>query len=171
MPDYVKYLKYKKMYLKNININIPDENIPNELLNGGTIKTLSNNGTADGLTSQCFWISIRDYLHAHGQENKNITIRELKEYGGLEETTNNELFNGHCINDNDTIYIKNEYNDAANKIAELFNLTINTYTVNQNNIIIEKCSKYGDGQNIVNIAYFGSHFELITAYYPTTLLN
>ena len=177
MPDYNNYLKYKRVHLKNINTtdkllnsDLPNTqsnniNTPNELLNGYMVNTQSNNGNIDGLTLQCFWISILDYLHALCNENKNITIIELKEYGGLNNSTHNKMFDGHSISDNDTIYIKNEYNDGARKIADVFNLTINVYTVNQQKIIITKCSTYGNGENIVNIAYFDLHFELITKYF------
>jgi hypothetical protein len=160
MNNYKKYIKYKTKYLKL------KKNLNNTQVGGHKVKTISNSGSREGMSLQCFWISILDYLHRNG--HNNLTLRELREYAGLDRRTEHTMFDiddlvGSSL-DRQAIF----YN-AAVQVAELYNLTIQVFTVNYNgNIIYSDVAQegiratIGNGQNRVNIAQFGlGHFELI----------
>lgn len=146
-----KYFKYKKKYLE----------LKQKKLVGGNCKfnVVPNSGYADGMTNQCLWISIRDYINIFLQIP--ITLIELRQHAELESDTEHSMF------DNDDI----KFITAINKIAVLYNLTINFYLIDNNGDIITKPDingnpqtfmKYGNGKHIVNITSFGMyHFQLI----------
>jgi hypothetical protein len=126
---------------------------------GSKVKTISNSGSLENMSNQCFWISILHYLQLNG--HKNLTLRELRTNAGLDSKTERMMF--------DTDYLINEDNknipiffNAANTIARLYKIQIEVYSVNHEGIIINQRDKIGTSINIVPIAQFGlQHFELI----------
>jgi hypothetical protein len=168
MEDYKhKYLKYKKKYLMLVEKQKKLNNTNNYkmFVGGGSIdigskvKTISNSGSLENMSNQCFWISILHYLQLNG--HKNLTLRELRTNAGLDSKTERMMF--------DTDYLINEDNknipiffNAANTIARLYKIQIEVYSVNHEGIIINQRDKIGTSINIVPIAQFGlQHFELI----------
>jgi hypothetical protein len=153
-----KYLKYKKKYLES--------KINNKQTGGGqTVKTIPNNGALEGMSVQCFWISILDYLKRNG--HPSLTLRELRNQGGLGTDTEQTMFDiDYLVGpelDRQPIFF-----NAAIRIAELYNLRIQIYTASRSsgdNIgITTPRASIGDGTNLVEIAQFGiGHFELIDA--------
>ena len=138
-----KYLKYKNKYLQLKN------QVGGFLEEGTTVKTIRNTGQMEGMHNQCFWISILNFLNRNGH---SLTLRELRDSVGLDERTQYIMFDS----------FNNEFNNAAIRAAEIYNLTITAYTVTSSGRIIRGAASYGNGQNIVNIAMFGQrHFELI----------
>ena len=138
-----KYLKYKNKYLQLKN------QVGGFLEEGTTVKTIRNTGQMEGMHNQCFWISILNFLNRNGH---SLTLRELRDSVGLDERTQYIMFDS----------FNNEFNNAAIRAAEIYNLTITAYTVTSSGRIIRGAASYGNGQNIVNIAMFGqAHFELI----------
>ncbi len=148
MDNYKKYLKYKNKYLL--------------LKYGGShqnrklyVQTILNNGSAENMTNQCFWISILQFL----KKNLNfsdLTLKTLREtIGRLDKSSRHTLFDS-----NDPIF-----RHAASLVAEIFDLTITIYPVNSNGKILYNgnlIDKIGNGINKVNIAQFGIyHFQLI----------
>ena len=140
----VKYLKYKNKYLKLKN------QFGGFLEEGSTAKTIRNTGQMEGMRNQCFWISILNFLNRNG--HPSLTLRELRASVGLYKNTQYTMFDS----------FNNEFNNAAIRAVEIYNLTITVYTVTSSGRIIRGAASYGNGQNIVNIAMFGQrHFELI----------
>ena len=138
-----KYLKYKNKYLKLKN------QFGGFLEEGSTAKTIRNTGQMEGMRNQCFWISILNFLNRNGH---SLTLRELRNSVGLNRDTESTMFDS----------FNNEFNNAAIRAVEIYNLTITVYTVTSSGRIIRGAASYGNGQNIVNIAMFGQrHFELI----------
>ena len=139
-----KYLKYKNKYLKLKN------QFGGFLEEGSTAKTIRNTGQMEGMRNQCFWISILNFLNRNG--HPSLTLRELRASVGLYKNTQYTMFDS----------FNNEFNNAAIRAVEIYNLTITVYTVTSSGRIIRGAASYGNGQNIVNIAMFGQrHFELI----------
>ena len=48
-----------------------------------------------------------------------------------------------------------QFNSVALHVVELYNLTINVYSVTSLSRIIQRVGIYGNGDNIVNIVMFG----------------
>lgn len=145
-----KYLKYKNKYIKLKN------QIGGWLDFGSYVKTIQNDGRQEGMTLQCFWISILQYLNSHN--HPGLTLRELRAYAGLTTNTEHEMFDTESA----------EFINAAETIAQNFGLQIYVYRVTQDGMIIERGRQFPhdnyreDNVNIVNIASFGLyHFELI----------
>lgn len=119
------------------------------------VKTISNTGSLEGMSLQCFWISILDYLHRNG--HPYLTLRELRRNAGLGADTEHEIF---VIGDGQTIF----YN-AATLITEIYNLSIQIYSATRYGDFAVTDSPrglIGDGANLVELAQFGiGHFELI----------
>lgn len=119
------------------------------------VKTISNTGSLEGMSLQCFWISILDYLHRNG--HPYLTLRELRRNAGLGADTEHEIF---VIGDGQTIF----YN-AATLITEIYNLRIQIYSATRYGDFAVTDSPrglIGDGANLVELAQFGiGHFELI----------
>jgi hypothetical protein len=125
---------------------------------GDLFKTIRNNGclTENNITytNQCMWISVLDYLKHF--LNRKITLGELRYIGMLDDTTRYSMFDI-----NNGTFVR-----SIDAIANNFNLHIQIYYVNANGY----CRWLGNHQfdfgnftstNIVNIAAFGNHFELI----------
>ena len=168
MDDYKhKYLKYKKKYRKLVEEQKKLNNTNNYkiFLGGGSIvigskvNTISNSGSLENMSNQCFWISILDYLQSHGHEK--LTLHELRSNAGLDSKTERMMF--------DTNYLINKGNEnipiffnAANRIAGIYDIQIEVYSVNREGIVINQRDEIGASKNIVPIAQFGlQHFELI----------
>ena len=148
-----KYLKYKNKYLK--------------LKKGGNrnckFTVIPNTGSLEGMSNQCLWISIKDYLNTF-LENP-ITLTELRNNVGLNRDSEHEMF------DNDD----ENFVNAINRICDIYDLTIKFYLIDGNgnlitnldeNGIAESFMCYGHGRNIVNITSYGRyHFQLITGGY------
>jgi hypothetical protein len=174
MNNYKKYIKYKTKYLKL------KKNLNNTQVGGRRVKTISNGGSREGMSNQCFWISILDYLTIHGYPK--LTLRELRTHAGLDQRTEHTMFD---IDDHDRSSLDRQaiFYNAAVQVAELYNLTIQVFTVDQNGNIIESAgtggirATIGNGPNRVNIAQFGlGHFELIVDnggadFVPAVMLN
>jgi len=153
-----KYLKYKKKYLE---LKFND----NQTGGNSTVKTVSNTGGLEGMSLQCFWISILDYLKRNG--HPSLTLRELRTQGDLGIDTEKTMFDiDYLVGpelDRQPIFF-----NAAIRIAEIYNLRIQIYTAfrsnNDNAWITTPRASIGDGPNLVEIAQFGTrHFELIDA--------
>ena len=147
MSYYKKYLKYKNKYLEL-----------KKQLGGRRIRTISNSGALEGMTNQCFWISILNYLQRNG--HPALTLRQLRTNAGLGADTEHTMFDidhrDRHGNLNDIFY------NAAMRIANLYNLHIRVHTVNHTGEILGPRGYFGDGINFVEIAQFGLfHFELI----------
>ena len=145
-----KYLKYKNKYLK-LKIQIGGW-----LETGLIVKTIQNSGDQEGMSLQCFWISILQYLNRNGYPT--LTLKDLRTSAGLTSDTEHEMFDTE----------NNDFSSAADTIARIFNLQIYVYRVQDDGTIIERGRQYphdnyDDNQRlIVNIASFGlRHFELI----------
>jgi len=135
---------------------------------GQQVNTIRNNGKLEGMTNQCFWISILHYLRLNNI-SPNITLKQIRKEAGLSEETENTMFD-----DNSDIFI-----NAVNKIIKKYSLVIHSYQVDRDGIItnfgniypstitdaIVNGKKYDDlykRKNIVDIVNFGEdHFELI----------
>jgi len=153
-----KYLKYKKKYLE---LKFND----NQTGGNSTVKTVSNTGGLEGMSLQCFWISILDYLKRNG--HPSLTLRELRTQGDLGIDTEKTMFDiDYLVGpelDRQPIFF-----NAAIRIAEIYNSRIQIYTAfrsnNDNAWITTPRASIGDGPNLVEIAQFGTrHFELIDA--------
>ena len=169
MSDYQKYLKYKKKYLKLVEEQKKNKHITSYKISfGGSkndndiriVKTVDNNmGSRDGMTNQCFWISVLQYLQKNGYPD--LTLRELRRQARLDKRTEHEMF------DTDYLIKKNNgkipiFFNAANRIASRYGLRIQIYSVNHNGEVIQPRGIIGNGENLVEIAQFGlTHFELI----------
>jgi len=168
MEDYkYKYLKYKKKYLMLVEKQKKINNTNNykmfvgggSIVVGSKVKTISNSGSLENMSNQCFWISILHYLQLN--DHKDLTLHKLRKQAGLDSKTERMMF--------DTDYLINEGNEnipiffnAANTIARLYKIQIEVYSVNHEGIIINQRDKIGKSKYIVPIAQFGlQHFELI----------
>jgi hypothetical protein len=132
---------------------------------GSKVKTIPNSGSLENMSNQCFWISILDYLQSHGHEK--LTLRELRKQAGLDSKTERMMF--------DTNYLINEGNEnipiffnAANRIADIYNIQIEVYSVNREGKVLNQRDEIGKSTNIVPIAQFGlQHFQLIDKFGDT----
>jgi len=138
-----KYLKYKSKYLKL-----------KKQFGGTKVITKHNSGSLEGMSNQCFWISILDYLHNNG--HPNLTLRELRA-----QTNSPEII----INGENQLVDTDIHRNAIEQIAFIYNLTIKGFPVDSNGNLLyggNHGNIFGNGPNIVNIANFGLyHFELI----------
>ena len=154
--NYLKYLKYKQKYLELKNLNT--------LQFGGQrrVKTVENTGSREGMSMQCFWISILDHLRING--HPTLTLRELRNQAGLGPDTENMIFDiDYLVGpplDRQPIFF-----NAAIRIAEIYNLRIQVYAANRDGEFALTDSPrglIGTGANLVELAQFGiAHFELI----------
>jgi len=128
------------------------------------VKTISNTGSLEGMSMQCFWISILDYLHING--HPYLSLRELRTNAGLGADTEHEMFN---MDDGQMIF----YN-AATLITEIYNLSIQIYSATRYGdfaITDSPRGLIGTGANLVELAQFGiGHFELIDNVYGSEFI-
>jgi len=149
-----KYLKYKQKYLQLKKLNIKQSG-------GDFVKTVPNDGTLEGMSFQCFFISILQYLRKNGYTD--MTLRQLREIGDLYASTEHLMFDIDYKEGD--IYI---YYDAAEKIAAIFHIQIIIYTTDRYGKLKMTSGerahfgKFNPEYPVVNIAQFGTaHFEWI----------
>ena len=151
-----KYLKYKRKYLSLIELS------RNKISqNGGApqpgekVNVIKNNGVEDGMTNQCFWISIKDFIIRSGI-NRQMTLRQLRTEAGLTDDTKNTKFDN----------FNPVFEAAINTIAKRYKLQINVWSMNSDGKVEKLYTKINPNgpnikPNIVQIASYGDHFELI----------
>ena len=107
----------------------------------------------EGMSNQCFWISILQFLNRN--DYTNLTLGELRTSVGLDYSTQHTMFDS----------FNKKFDAAAMRAVQIYNLTIIVYTVTSSGKIIRGAASYENGENIeniVNIAMFGQqHFQLI----------
>lgn len=159
--DYkIKYIKYKNKY-NNLKKELKDIHI------GGNnfFNVVPNSGQVDDMSNQCMWISISDYLRIYREIN--ISVRELRQIAGLDRTTEQTQFDWETP----------QFRRGIEKVAEIFGLRINCYLVGHDGVpnqylFFDPDTKRNPmpmhiinerGHNIVNLAFYGAHFQLITS--------
>jgi hypothetical protein len=176
---YEKYIKYKNKYLalKNkiggsdadieraIKASLEDLNEENIEV-GRKLYVIPNSGAIEGMTQQCFWISIFNYLQRYPIVNiaEVENVRQLRTLVGLEKDTENLPF------DEDDIRFRN----ALESLTAIFDLKIIVHYINAHgNQIILRQPLTGiqedairpineAGRNIVHITQHGlNHFQYI----------
>ena len=157
MSDRQKYLKYKKKYLQLKRLHLKQSG-------GARFSVIPNTGLEDGMSNQCMWISIRDYLvHYLGMK---ISVRGVRKMAGLDATTEHQMFDWETP----------KFRQALELIAHKFNLQLHFYSVDHNgepNSVLYHDPETRQfpmpmhivnehGLRLVNIAFYGAHFQLIT---------
>jgi len=159
-----KYIKYKKKYFGLIKIIGGSFDLPQDL-NGifNRLITVHNTGSIPGgrYFNQCIFISIRDYLNRNG--HPDLTLEELRYQAGLAGIMETQEW------DQD----KEIHVLALRNLSEIYDLDINIWNIGSNglldtrylianNSILIPRYREGDGRrNVINIASYGRHFELI----------
>jgi hypothetical protein len=158
MSDRQKYLKYKKKYLEL------KKHLRVKQYGGARFSVIPNSGAEDGMTNQCMWISIRDYLkHYLGIK---ITVKGVRKMAGLDATTEQQMFDWEIP----------KFRQALERIAHKFNLQLQFYSVDHDGnpdavLYFDPETKQfpmpmhtvnEHGLRLVNIAFYGAHFQLIT---------
>jgi hypothetical protein len=183
--DYkIKYLKYKlncNLLKYKLNCNLLKYKLNCNLLKnnlyqfgGMMVKTKPNNGTKEGMSNQCFWISILDYLTQN--RFNDLTLRDLREWAGLDHRTQHTMF------DTDEEIFRLSIVKLLQFLRHIdINLKIKIYRVNYDGNIVSRANAFAlniagtdliddrsaifddNSGEIVRIANFGlGHFELIT---------
>jgi len=157
MNYYKKYIKYKSKYL-----NLKNKN---NQIGGDVIKTIPNDGRMDGMTLQCFWISILQYLRKNG--HRTLTLKELRTQAGLDKNTEHIMFDTYAIDEKGNHF----FLEAATRIANMYRINIQVYTAIRSFpfILASDQPKYffplgspNASYRPVKLANFGMiHFELI----------
>ncbi len=148
-----KYLKYR---IKYFNLII------NNQLGGARFQSIPNSGSIAGerMGLQCIWISIKDYLRYHRGIERSV--RDLKQSVGLGPETDYTEFNEDvpgmaealenlCIQLD--IKLNFIYTNSKGEIAP--------YCLDSNGNMLPFRIINSNSTNIVYIATFGRHFELI----------
>jgi len=121
--------------------------------NGKKLKTQHNSGSLEGMSNQCFWISILHHLRKNG--HPNLTLRELRDLAGLDFSTERTMFDSSI----------ESFRLAAERICVLFDLQITLVPINRNGIVLFRgdiVEILGSGTIRLTIAQFGIyHFELV----------
>lgn len=124
---------------------------------GKKFRTVKNNGAVEGMTNQCFWISIKQYLER--VKDINLTVKKLK---NIASGGNAFIING----DHDQFDTSDHYVSLMN-IVNNFNLSIHFYSYNAiTKEISDDPTMVINGrhsESIVHIVHLGAHFELITS--------
>ncbi len=162
-----KILKYKARYLmlKNKINQVGGAKIPF----GAIVKVNVQNGVMDGLSQQCMWISILQYLQQYHPDKHNyqiLTIDQLRGIAGLSDDTKHNEFD-------DTIPM---FIQALRRTVDVFGLHINFYSGERYSVDDGLSIVYDNINEIphpsenmrinrypneVNIISYGRHFELI----------
>jgi len=152
-----KYSKYKNKYLE-LKRNV--KQLGGARQNNTKVRTIGNGGSLEGMTYQCFWISVLEYLRRHGYPR--LTLKELRTQAGLGQDTENMMFDTDYNARDENGFAIPVFLNAAERIAQIYNLRIQIYTVNAKGVITGARGLIGNGRNLVEIAQFGLlHFELI----------
>jgi len=179
MSYYAKYLKYKQKYLllkkeifvqsggfkqkylllkKEIFVQSggfkQSSSFKQKYIGGRRVNTSSNSGARDGMSNQCLWISILEYLNTHG--HADLTLRELRTAAGLDASTENTMFD----------IVTPAFRHALLRIVEIYNLRITFLPIDgMGNVLYngEIVDRIGHGANNFEIAQYGAyHFEYVT---------
>ena len=170
MNYHKKYLKYKAKYLELKKLKYLQRG-------GNPFRVIRNNGSdpIGGLTNQCMWISIRDFLRLNGFPA--ITTQEVRNAAGLAgRGLENTMFD-----------IENPiFRAAIQKISDVFNLRINIYPLDYSGALSHRWYEVGEthpnpasiivssdntpagvaARRDVHLAQYGiGHFELIVGGY------
>lgn len=113
------------------------------------------------MTNQCLWISIRDYLrYCRGEE---WTVIDIKALGGLGPESDYDMFDWENM----------EYRTALELITQRLNIRIEFFLVDHTGqhhpelylrgrpIPMHMVNDEIQGTDLVNIAFYGAHFEFI----------
>jgi hypothetical protein len=149
--NYKKYLKYRMKYL---------DLIINNQIGGANFKSIKNSGGISGIrmASQCIWICIKDYLKYH--KYIETSVRDLKQSVGLGPETDYTEFDDN----------KPELLAPLTRLCEYLGITLIFILVNRDGTVYRSCiddnnnmvgTSINPGHDIVYIASFGNHFELI----------
>lgn len=178
---YNNYLiNLKKLYHINDLTKLKKNNIHNfKMQKGGMYKfnldkiynsrvdTIENDGFARGIgdkvyRNQCIYISIRDFLKRNGYPD--INLDQVRKDAGVEGKYENVFWEQDNV----------EHEEALVKLSNIYQLDIFIWNVNLDGYLdsrlinglsndITPRYRVGDGNaNIINIASYGNHFELIT---------
>ena len=176
---YEKYRKYKNKYLalKNkiggsdadieraIKASLADLNEDNIEV-GRKLYVIPNNGMIEGMSQQCFWISIFNYLQKNPAANVGeiTNVKQLRNFVGLGEDTEHLPFDENDI----------RFSNALKILTSVFDLQIVVHYINAHgNQIIIRQHRTGipeesirpineTGRNIVHITQHGlNHFQYI----------
>jgi len=139
--DYEKYKKYKNKYLALKNKfggSDPDleraikASLEDNLEVGRKLFVIPNSGAIEGMSQQCFWISIFNYLQRNPIANiaEVENVRQLRTLVGLEKDTE------HLPFDEDDVRFRN----ALESLTAIFDLKIMVHYINAggNQIIIRQ---------------------------------
>ena len=178
---YEKYKKYKNKYLalknninkiggsdpdleKAIQASLQDFNEGNLEVSGRVLDVIPNSGVIEGMSNQCFWISIFNYLERNPKANTlNVrSVRQLRNSVGLGPDTEHFQFD-----ENDP-----RFQNALTNLTKIFNLQIVVHFINAHGKqIIHRDVRGGEerevirtinenGRNIVHITQHGLyHFQ------------
>ena len=125
--------------------------------------TVHNSGSIPGgrYFNQCMFISIRDYLNRNGYPD--LTLEELRYQAGLAGIMETQEWDQDI-----EIHVR-----ALRNLSEIYSLDINIWDVGPNGLLDPRyltddntmlIPRYREGEgrvNVVNIASYGRHFELI----------
>ena len=157
------------------------------------VKLKSNKGKEKRQTNQCFWFAVRDGMQQLGLPNVPLTVQALREIiiGKINKSNNYQKqhdskytefkITGEKTNKktDGTIFGKNEtkinsstaefdclyHGSSGIAVALHFSLTIRIYgLINKNECNQNHIFEFGNGENIINIAYRPGHFEYITSF-------
>ena len=121
-----------------------------------------NIGKTEGLTNNCMFISIHQYLTSN--LDYKGSVRDIRRIARLEGKYEDDMFDDS----------NNDFITALELLANRFNLDIRIWYVNNENIMLQynididnnkatPAPRYGKGnKNVINIKYNREHFELIT---------
>ena len=156
-------------------------------------KGMRPSGKEKRQTNQCFWFAVRDGMQEISLPNVPSTVQALREIiiGKINKSNNYQKqhdskysefkITGEKTNKktDDTIFGKNEtkinssttefdclyHGSAGIAVALHFSLTIRIYgLINKNECNQNSIFEFGNGKNIINIAYRPGHFEYISSF-------
>ena len=163
--SYLKYLKYKKKYL-NLKLKYKYKlqkggHKFHVIPNSGRVTEYLDNETKFEMSNQCIWISLRDYFQNFLELQSSVL--ELKNIAKIDiYNTQNTQFDWETPN----------FRRGIEIIAQIYNLRIEFFLVDHNNnhhpsLIYDDGTPMpmhiinDHGHNIVKIAFYGAHFQLI----------
>lgn len=126
-------------------------------------ETISNSGSLPelpGVSNSCMWISILHYLRYFGGQTQ-LSLKDVRALGNVGSAEhNNKIFDSKLV----------FHSDGIERICRHFNIQINVYAIGINNLLVIQDifphpSKRGPNYNptnILRIASYGMHFEIIT---------
>ncbi len=118
--------------------------------NSGSVREMYH-GREIRMYNQCFWISIQDYLAYCRGERRSII--EIKEMAGLDRDTDYKMAD----------WENPIFRRGIERIAEVLNIQIRFYHMYLDRRQIDDAAHIVNetARDIVNIAFYGAHFEFI----------